>query len=74
MQEHLKSKKTNNDKGMLVESEDTDIKDLDLEIKDQPDKNTADKRKAEDQIDMRTILGFLNQNEWILNLNIGNIM
>ena len=23
---------------------------------------------------MRTILGFLNQNEWILNLNIGNIM
>jgi len=28
----------------------------------------------EDQIDMRTVLGFLNQNEWILNLNIGNIM
>jgi hypothetical protein len=23
---------------------------------------------------MRTVLGFLNQNEWILNLNIGNIM
>lgn len=24
--------------------------------------------------DMRTILGFLNQNEWISNMNIGNIM
>lgn len=24
--------------------------------------------------DMRSILGFLNQNEWIYNLNIGNIM
>ena len=23
---------------------------------------------------MRTILGFLNQNEWISNMNIGNIM
>lgn len=23
---------------------------------------------------MRTVLGFLNQNEWIINLNIGNIM
>ena len=24
--------------------------------------------------DMRSILGFLNQNEWVYNLNIGNIM
>ena len=24
--------------------------------------------------DMRNILGFLNQNEWVYNLNIGNIM
>lgn len=24
--------------------------------------------------DMRSVLGFLNQNEWIYNLNIGNIM
>jgi hypothetical protein len=23
---------------------------------------------------MRSILGFLNQNEWVYNLNIGNIM
>ena len=27
-----------------------------------------------DDADMRSILGFLNQNEWIYNLNIGNIM
>ncbi len=24
--------------------------------------------------DMRSVLGFLNQNEWVQNLNIGNIM
>jgi len=24
--------------------------------------------------DMRTVLGFLNQNEWVFGLNIGNIM
>lgn len=29
--------------------------------------------KAE-EADMRSILGFLNQNEWVYNLNIGNIM
>ena len=27
-----------------------------------------------DEADMRSVLGFLNQNEWIMNLNIGNIM
>jgi hypothetical protein len=27
-----------------------------------------------EEADMKTILGFLNQNEWIQNLNIGNIM
>ena len=27
-----------------------------------------------DDADMRSVLGFLNQNEWIHNLNIGNIM
>ncbi len=26
------------------------------------------------QADMRSILGFLNQNEWVFQLNIGNIM
>lgn len=28
----------------------------------------------EEKPDMRSVLGFLNQNEWIYNLNIGNIM
>jgi len=72
----LKSKKATNDKGLLIdESEEQDIKDVELEIKDKltHDKAPQDK-KPEDQIDMRTILGFLNQNEWIQNLNIGNIM
>jgi len=27
-----------------------------------------------EEADMRSILGFLNQNEWVYNLNIGNIM
>jgi len=27
-----------------------------------------------EEADMRSVLGFLNQNEWIHNLNIGNIM
>lgn len=26
------------------------------------------------RIDMRNLLGFVNQNEWVSNLNIGNIM
>lgn len=29
---------------------------------------------SSDRPDMRNILGFLNQNEWVYNLNIGNIM
>lgn len=60
-----------------------DIKDTDIEVKATPDesdkfenqKESVNKSKQlEDQVDMRTVLGFLNQNEWILNLNIGNIM
>jgi hypothetical protein len=72
MEQHLRSKKQTNDKGFLIdESEEQDIKDLELEIKE---KFEDKKGKGEDQIDLRTILGFLNQNEWIMNLNIGNIM
>lgn len=74
VQENLKSKIQTKDKGLLVdESEEKDIKDVELEIKD-AEKKTEGARKVEDQVDMRTVLGFLNQNEWILNLNIGNIM
>ena len=29
---------------------------------------------SNEKADMRNILGFLNQNEWVYNLNIGNIM
>lgn len=72
--ENIRRKKALNDKGLLVDqSEEQDIKDLELEIKENAAKKDTEKEKA-DQIDMRTILGFLNQNEWISNLNIGNIM
>ncbi len=30
--------------------------------------------ERQEPADMRSILGFLNQNEWVYNLNIGNIM
>ena len=33
-----------------------------------------DDELEEEKPDMRSVLGFLNQNEWIYNLNIGNIM
>lgn len=33
-----------------------------------------DQVKINEKADMRNILGFLNQNEWVYNLNIGNIM
>ena len=46
VQEHLKSKKATNDKGLLIdESEEQDIKDVELEIKDaaaKADKKTED--------------------------------
>ena len=32
------------------------------------------KANANAEVDLRHILGFLNQTEWIQNLNIGNIM
>lgn len=74
VQESLKSKLLSRDKGMLVdESEERDIKDVEVEIRE-AEKRADPGRKVEDQVDMRTVLGFLNQNEWILNLNIGNIM
>ena len=36
--------------------------------------NGDDEDMEEEKPDMRSVLGFLNQNEWIYNLNIGNIM
>ena len=68
--EHLKSKQQKKDKDIHEESESLQE---DSELKDPADANKKSDKK-DDQVDMRTILGFLNQNEWILNLNIGNIM
>ena len=44
---------------MINESEEQDIKDVELEIKAEAEKKGAAK-KPEDQVDMRTGLGFLN--------------
>ena len=59
------------------------IKEKDSEekkLKGEDDPSTDNKNEGEDddleeeKPDMRSVLGFLNQNEWIYNLNIGNIM
>ena len=42
-------------------------------LRQQAGKKSGPGAKRE-QADMRHILGFLNQSEWILSLNIGNIM
>ncbi len=38
------------------------------------DRISFDKHTLADDADMRSVLGFLNQNQWINDLNIGNIM
>jgi hypothetical protein len=50
-------------------------------IKNKSSKNSKNKEDSKEEQsygqpgpDMRSILGFLNQNEWISNINIGNIM
>lgn len=54
------------------------IKDKDSEEKKPKgtgtDPSADDDELEEEKPDMRSVLGFLNQNEWIYNLNIGNIM
>ena len=59
------------------------IKEKDSEekkLKGEDDPSTDNKNEGDDddleeeKPDMRSVLGFLNQNEWIYNLNIGNIM
>lgn len=37
-------------------------------------KKAMKEKQNQQQVDLRHILGFLNQTEWIQNLNIGNIM
>ena len=41
---------------------------------DKIDEEKPSTNKNEELVDMRNVLGHLNQNEWITNLNIGNIM
>lgn len=49
MVDHLKSKMQNNDKGLLIdESEEKDIKDVEVEIKDADKKGLEGGHKAED--------------------------
>ena len=42
--------------------------------KNSKSKQSAMGKKPKSAVDLRHILGFLNQTEWIQNLNIGNIM
>lgn len=42
--------------------------------KDEEDGVEDEDELEDEKPDMRSVLGFLNQNEWIFNLNIGNIM
>ena len=42
--------------------------------KDQTSKKSVGKEDESDGADMKNLLGYLNQSEWIYSLNIGNIM
>jgi hypothetical protein len=39
-----------------------------------PKSQKKNQKRGGQNVDLRHILGFLNQTEWIQNLNIGNIM
>lgn len=43
-------------------------------VKEQTPFTYSDDIDVPEKPDMRNILGFLNQNEWVYNLNIGNVM
>jgi regulator of replication initiation timing len=47
---------------------------LHVELEKLPSEIEYDKVTITEEPDMRSVLGYLNQNEWIYNLNIGNIM
>ncbi len=46
----------------------------DMESINQEEDNEAKKIENQYEADMRSVLGYLNQSEWISNINIGNIM
>lgn len=65
------------DKEKLDKQIEKKIKDKDEGMiinEDKIDEEKPSTHKNEELVDMRNVLGHLNQNEWILNLNIGNIM
>lgn len=39
-----------------------------------PDELPSEGDDPPEETDMQQVLGFLNQNEWVYNLNIGNVM
>lgn len=51
-----------------------DTEDADLKIKTEQGLKELFHVQDDDGPDMRHILGFLNQSEWVNTLNIGNIM
>ena len=58
-----------------LEGESSDIDDSKIEVDTHKKKGAAKKKEVSPAaVDLRHILGFLNQTEWIQNLNIGNIM
>ena len=54
----------------------SDVRNSDASAENSTEKGLLDDDEdlEEEKPDMRSVLGFLNQNEWIYNLNIGNIM
>jgi len=71
--------------GDLLFARDDDISDNESPAKNRKSKYRLNSDKTRDQksagsnlasrmIDMRHMLGFLNQSEWVTSLNIGNIM
>ena len=59
--------------GVAIQAEPQPTKKKPAKTSKQPAAKKDDKKKGP-PVDMRHILGFLNQTEWIQNLNIGNIM
>jgi hypothetical protein len=45
-----------------------------VEERKESDRSNKEDDDEDNEPDMRSVLGFLNQNEWVQNLNIGNIM
>ena len=72
----FKDKKDNNQEDVEIDKEIQEIIKENEEFNSKPqakEQNDSD-GDFEDELDMRAVLGYLNQSEWISNINIGNIM